>query len=304
VVAESSDVDGDLIEYRFAWTVDGAPYIGASDGATESVVDGGAVGGSERWSCAVVANDGREDGPAGEAEVLTLEGCADPAVSDGWVCGDALVAASDVWTRTGYTGDWTLGEWAAGDADPVGAPSDRALECGEESWRLNDGTTQILVSPTSVDLSCDGVYDVTLVGRINTQFQRGLTLHVYFGDPTAPTTPYVWMDRWTWNWEGEAGANSGLSTGEELLYNYRLDWYGMPSSAEWFDIRIEVDTVNDSCTTTFTSDSHVRAHTFDCVLPDDVPPTIGVVSWGPMEDRGGSPDADIIGVYASPALRF
>ena len=299
VVVESDDADEQALGYAFSWTVDGVAYTGATDGALNSVVDGAAVGADQTWRCAVVASDGLDESDVGQAEVVTVEACGDRAVSEGWVCGDELVSLSDIWTRAAYDGAWHSGGFGVGAADAVNETSDRAPTCGAESWRLDDGTTQTLITPQSMLLSCDGVYDVTLVGRINEQLQRGLTLQV-----DAPSTPYVWMDRWVWNSAREAGANSGVSTHDELIYNYRLDWWGMPSSAEWFDIRLEINTITDTCTSTFTSASHVRAHTFDCVLPDDVAPAVGVVAWGPMEDRGGTPNADLIGVFARPALQF
>ena len=70
----------------------------------------------------------------------------------------------------------------------------RAPTCGAETWRFDDGTNQTLITPQSMVRSCDGVNAITLVGRIIGQFQRGLTLQWYFGDPVSPSPPYAWMD--------------------------------------------------------------------------------------------------------------
>jgi hypothetical protein len=47
VVTPSTDADGDPVAYSFAWDVDGVAYTGASDAATDSVVDGADVGALE-----------------------------------------------------------------------------------------------------------------------------------------------------------------------------------------------------------------------------------------------------------------
>lgn len=64
VVTESFDPDDTDLEYRFSWTVDGAPYTGDTlhSSGMRSRVDGAEVDPFEEWQCAVVAFDGEEEG--------------------------------------------------------------------------------------------------------------------------------------------------------------------------------------------------------------------------------------------------
>jgi len=66
----STDVDGDVPTYRFAWSVDGASYTGATDSAGDSVVPGADVAADETWTCTVTADDG--DGGVASASASTF----------------------------------------------------------------------------------------------------------------------------------------------------------------------------------------------------------------------------------------
>ena len=69
---DSTDADGDTIDYTFSWDVDGTAYTD-----TETTTDDGdtvsadALGYDETWTCTVTPNDGEEDGESAEAEHIT-----------------------------------------------------------------------------------------------------------------------------------------------------------------------------------------------------------------------------------------
>jgi hypothetical protein len=90
----STDADGDTVSYAFAWDVDGVDYPGATDSATDSVVDGADVGSGETWTCEVAAGDGTATGSAATDAVTpvaggvvegdyTIENSVDVALLDG-----------------------------------------------------------------------------------------------------------------------------------------------------------------------------------------------------------------------------
>jgi hypothetical protein len=69
---ESTDADGDTVDYTFSWDVDGTAY---SDTET-TTYDGDAVsadslGYDETWTCTVTPNDGEEDGDSASAAYVT-----------------------------------------------------------------------------------------------------------------------------------------------------------------------------------------------------------------------------------------
>jgi hypothetical protein len=75
VATPSTDADGDVVTYSFAWDVDGAAYGGASSTGTTSTVDDADVGGDEIWTCEVTAGDGTGTSGAAVASVTTAPDC-------------------------------------------------------------------------------------------------------------------------------------------------------------------------------------------------------------------------------------
>jgi hypothetical protein len=71
----SVDADGDTIAYTFVWTVDGAPFTGATDGARPGdTVPAAATEAGQVWTCAVTASDGEVETSPVEASVEVLGG--------------------------------------------------------------------------------------------------------------------------------------------------------------------------------------------------------------------------------------
>jgi glucose/arabinose dehydrogenase len=68
VTSDAEDPDGDALTYTATWTVDGAPF----EGATSTTVTGDTVSAEDAargttWTCAMTASDGTRDGPSGLA---------------------------------------------------------------------------------------------------------------------------------------------------------------------------------------------------------------------------------------------
>jgi len=187
--------------------------------------------------------------------------------------------------------------------DNIAGSSYLAPSCTDQIYRANDATGQYLQTVTMSETSYDNTYVFKLVGRINQQFQRSVTLSVFFGNPLDSNTPKVWLSRWVWNSAGEAGVNTGFKN-TSINYNKRLDWWHMPSSNEWFEIVLEIDGSNSSCHTYFKSASHYREDNFTCIIPSEVAPSIQISHSAPAKDRGGSPNSDFIGIYSEPPMGF
>jgi hypothetical protein len=114
VEVEAEDPDGDALDYRFEWTVDGALY----EGAAETVYPGDTVPASatatgQRWVCTAWADDG-EDGGASDAAAVTL---TFPSVAAGGAhaCALGWDRRVDCWGADddGQVSDAPSGEYAA-----------------------------------------------------------------------------------------------------------------------------------------------------------------------------------------------
>lgn len=69
VVVPSVDDDGDTPTYTFEWTVNGSPYMSATNGPTTSTVSGAITLSGETWVCSAIPNDGISDGIPGSSNV-------------------------------------------------------------------------------------------------------------------------------------------------------------------------------------------------------------------------------------------
>jgi hypothetical protein len=145
----SYDVDGDSVTYSFDWEVDGGSYGGTPTTATmSSTIPGTDTNGGETWTCAVMPNDGDEDGASSSASVVIEELEPGPALS----CLDILESGDS-------TGDGTY--WI--DPDGTGAFEvycDMTMDAG--GWtlmaRYRDGSTM------DFDISTNQVQGGGMVG--------------------------------------------------------------------------------------------------------------------------------------------
>ena len=76
IVTESTDEDGDAIDYTFEWDVDGAAYTDTETTTwPDDTVPEASLGSDELWTCEVTPNDGDEDGESDTADYLTEAAC-------------------------------------------------------------------------------------------------------------------------------------------------------------------------------------------------------------------------------------
>ena len=166
VATVAVDGDGDPLTYAFSWTVDGAPFLGATHGALDSAVPGASVRGGQDWRCEAAASDAGATGPVAFATVTI----ADDLDLDGW--GEA-------------DGD-------CDDSDPDINPGEAEV-CGDgidndcDATTGDGGTTEVC---NGVDDDCDGQID-EVSGSITTQAEAdalvdctelpGLYVHVSAG---------------------------------------------------------------------------------------------------------------------------
>lgn len=74
IVTEAVDPDGEVVSYRYAWTVDGA-----SAGIAEATVASTATEAGQTWTCTVTPTDGTLDGASASASVSIAQGNRAPS---------------------------------------------------------------------------------------------------------------------------------------------------------------------------------------------------------------------------------
>lgn len=83
ILEDAFDADGDTLSYTVTWTRDGEVWEGETDTTfvEGDTIPSAATRETEEWGCEVTANDGEEDGPAGESELIEVRDL--PLVGDG-----------------------------------------------------------------------------------------------------------------------------------------------------------------------------------------------------------------------------
>lgn len=81
-VPEAFDLDGDALDYAITWTVDGAPWSGATSTTTYAgdTIPVGNTSTGDEWACEAIADDGEAAGPSGASEGTVIRG---PLTIDG-----------------------------------------------------------------------------------------------------------------------------------------------------------------------------------------------------------------------------
>jgi hypothetical protein len=166
VATAALDGDGDPLTYGFSWTVDGAPFLGATHGALDSLVPGASVRGGQVWRCEAAASDAGSTGAVAFATVTI----ADDLDLDGWGEADGDCDDSDP-------------DINPGEAEVCGDGIDN--DCDASTG--DGGTTEVC---NGVDDDCDGQID-EVSGYITTQAEAdalvdctelpGLYVHVSAG---------------------------------------------------------------------------------------------------------------------------
>ena len=116
VVVESTDPDGDEVEYTFVWSLDGSPVQGQTTDLPGDTLGADQINPSDFWTCTVTPSDGLDDGETGQASVQVL------SEFRGW--DEPVVALEEVadWIFTGEENEDQLGRitTSAGDVDGDG----------------------------------------------------------------------------------------------------------------------------------------------------------------------------------------
>jgi hypothetical protein len=77
IATASSDPDGDVVTYAYAWTENDRPVPAGADPAR---IEEGRVAKGKRWKCTVTPSDGTAPGPAATAAVTVLNSPPGPAL--------------------------------------------------------------------------------------------------------------------------------------------------------------------------------------------------------------------------------
>ncbi len=223
-ITPSADVDGDTVDYQFAWTVDGAPYAGATTTTYPGdTVPGAATATGETWTCTVTPSDGTDTGPAGIASVsvdcelstwyadadsdtygdpgVAVEACEQPAgtVDNALDCDDTPVTGAG--THPGapevpyddIDQDCHEGDLVDVDGDGWDAAEVGGEDCDDALFLVNPD--QVEVFANGLDDDCDpATADVRTEPRLGvlagggTFDAGGLTVKVSVGDPVSSNT--------------------------------------------------------------------------------------------------------------------
>lgn len=165
VATAADDLDGDLLQYRVSWEVDGVAFGGGDPlaGPTTSVwpddtVPGEWVDSGQTWTCWLTPNDSEDDGPAGIASVSVCslgrtESCpgldcldilnSDSSAADGvyWLDPTGSLPFETYCDMTTDGGGWTL-----------------VMKAVLDNYNYNDDvwTTTVLDNETDLDLTLAG----------------------------------------------------------------------------------------------------------------------------------------------------
>lgn len=127
VITNSTDVDGDIATYSFAWDVDGVAYTTATDASNSSVVSGIDVAANETWTCEVEASDGTTVGTVGTNSLTIDGGFSDYATA----YGSMMIAIT--------AGTFTMG---GGGGDPYNRYTDHSVTLTHNFWMGQTEVTQ------------------------------------------------------------------------------------------------------------------------------------------------------------------
>ncbi len=153
VVEAATDPDGDVVEYSFAWTLEGAPVEGQTTNMPGDTVGADQTEGGDQWTCTVTPSDGLDSGDSGQASVVVI------SEFQGWE--EQVVALEDVadWIFTGEENEDQLGRitTSAGDVDGDGVGDLLLTAHGHAATGMLAGKAYIVLGAS---LGGPGVYSV------------------------------------------------------------------------------------------------------------------------------------------------
>ena len=216
----ASDVDGDTVDYGYAWTVNGSPVS-----ETSASLTGDAFNRGDTVTCTVTPNDGEADGSSVTSNTVTIDNTA-PSIDLVEITPDPATASSTLTcSYDGYSdddgdADTSTHEWFI---DGVSVGTDSTLEgafVGGDSVTCtvapNDGTDTgtALSAIQNISNTAPELADVTL--SPDPAYEAD-TLNCTPGTTTDVdgTTSFTYSYRWTVN-GGDPGETSSQLTGDDF----------------------------------------------------------------------------------------
>lgn len=247
--------------------------------------------------CVALTTDGANCGvcgracPAGEGCVA---GACQPGVCDAPSpprCGSELLAGWEVRPSCGAT--------FVGRAFSSTVASTRLSTCtGAIDLRSPDSNAELPLPTVSGACPSSRPFTVTMVGRLPTNYQRGLGFALNWS-----TGEFITMNRWVWNSERESATDvlvsqSGgafleprsrnVDTGGTSRPDRPWGWY-IGNDSSWWTMTATVDAAAGTVTATFTQPSQsplVYTATYAMRIPDGSLPSVKVLTAGPCDGSG------------------
>ncbi len=241
ITTPSTDVDGDPITYTYDWYVNGGTsqqtYANTTDQSDVYLANGVSLG---VWTCAVVPNDGQDDGVAGEGTIdaIARETCLDYYES-GFTTDDVYtLEASNGTTFNAYcdmsNGGWTL---------VVNAQGNNTSYASTASLWWTAGSTTSVTSPTTTGKS--PAYDLSpftelkiaknqmsdyVIANLSSDAESAVSLlSVVRNTPYSSGSPGCNTGSSAWN-SGFKTFSSTTRVGSFFTQNYIKIWHGDSSS--------------------------------------------------------------------------
>jgi hypothetical protein len=142
----AADPDGDPVSLSYAWTVDGAAYIGAVTDGAASLIPAGVVGPRESWTCTATVSDSEEAVNSAPVTVRSsARGCSAVDVSGGDILTGTPTSALTLTVATGTTVELWIAPDVGSEGMLIGA---RSGALPGWSVRYEDATAFLEVSTT------------------------------------------------------------------------------------------------------------------------------------------------------------
>ncbi len=221
IITESSDSEGDAVDYAFSWENNGTAWAGFTK---DTVYTGDTIGfrataDGDEWTCIVVPTDGMADGDV--AEVTVTIGGSDTGISDTGSSDTALFtyywdgAATITSDGVNYT------EWNGTESFVLYNLNDSQIAC-EEAY---DATSTTTLSGCS---DCDFAFDVTYSDSIVTG--PGCTTFGLTNQSGAFNTR-------GWGFASTYTSSDGSAYSDVLMYY-------SPNDATWFGVSLATKSMN------------------------------------------------------------
>ncbi len=225
-----------------------------------------------------------------------------------FVCGDAMQSGAASITDAIYPDATCTEMQQATTFSTVSASSSYAPSCAS-AVHLSTSASGGWIAYTPRSLSCTpSFYRIELAGRVNTQYQRGVVIHLGFGSSVD-----ISLSRSIWNSAGEAAVNLNYNSPSTLpLYtyaqiappNYLFGGSIVASDANFFLLVLQVTPSTGSIYVELDRPGQTTLSTTvssPVAIPADVVPSLLLFIWGNCMN-GVAIDSDILGFRATPDI--